>query len=153
AEMLVKEGDELTVEAYNRLRRLDIDTVKVFASYLTVDVRDEMDAVGRGERTTRRVLALEAVNPETGEVVADAGQALTDALMKKLRKNEINKVQVFVASGRAESMLIKNTLAKDPTKSEREALSQIYSLLRPGEAPNLETARVALERLFFSPKR
>ena len=32
-------------------------------------------------------------------------------------------------------------------------MSQIYSLLRPGDAPNLETARVALERLFFSPKR
>jgi DNA-directed RNA polymerase, beta subunit len=153
AEMLVKEGDELTPEVYNRLRRLDIDSVKVFASYLTVDVRDEMDAVERGERPTRRVVAVDAVNPETGEVVADVGQTLTDALMKKLRKNEINKVQVFVSSGRAESMLIKNTLAKDPTKSEREALSQIYSLLRPGEAPNLETARVALERLFFNPKR
>src|SRR5690606_26136191 len=84
AEMLVKEGDELTPEVYNRLRRLDIDSVKVFASYLTVDVRDEMDAVERGERPTRRVLALDAVNAETGEVVADAGQALTDTLMKKL---------------------------------------------------------------------
>ncbi|MDH4044128.1 MAG: DNA-directed RNA polymerase subunit beta, partial [Gemmatimonadota bacterium] len=39
------------------------------------------------------------------------------------------------------------------TSSEAEALEQIYSLLRPGEAPNLETARAALERLFFNPKR
>jgi len=58
-----------------------------------------------------------------------------------------------VASGRAESMLVRNTLAKDPTKSEDEALRQIYSLLRPGDAPNKETAKQALERLFFSPKR
>ncbi|MGH7633765.1 MAG: DNA-directed RNA polymerase subunit beta, partial [Gemmatimonadaceae bacterium] len=65
----------------------------------------------------------------------------------------VTRVQVFVSSGRAESTLIKNTLAKDPTHSEKEALQQIYSLLRPGEAPNLETARIALERLFFSPKR
>src|SRR2546425_10194396 len=49
--------------------------------------------------------------------------------------------------------LIKNTLLKDPTRSEAEALEQIYALLRPGEAPNLETARQALERLFFHPKR
>ena len=62
-------------------------------------------------------------------------------------------VQVFVASGRAESTLIKNTLAKDPTKAEEEALRQIYALLRPGDAPNRETAKQALERLFFSPKR
>src|SRR5918912_1491721 len=153
AEMVVKEGDELTPEVYNRLRRLEIDSVKVFASYMTIDLRDEMDAIERGERPVRRTLAIDVVDPETGEVVADAGQQLTDALIKKLRKADVTRVQVFVASGRAESTLIKNTLAKDPTHSEKEALQQIYSLLRPGEAPNLETARVALERLFFSPKR
>src|SRR5690242_19721217 len=153
AEMLVKEGDELTPEVYNRLRRLGIDGIKVFSSYMTIDIRDEMDAIERGERPTRRVLAIDVVDTDTGEAVAEAGQALTDTLLKKLRRQEIYKIQVFVASGRAESTLIKNTLAKDPTKSEKEALQQIYSLLRPGEAPNLETARVALERLFFSPKR
>src|SRR5438309_2923570 len=42
--MLVKEGDELTEEVYNRLRRQGIETVKVFASYMTIDLRDELDA-------------------------------------------------------------------------------------------------------------
>src|ERR671936_982244 len=79
--LLVKEGDELTEEVYNRLRRQRIDTVKVFASYTTVDLRDEVDAIERGERPTRRTLALDAVDPETGEVVADAGQQLSDAMM------------------------------------------------------------------------
>src|SRR6476661_6899815 len=151
--LLVKEGDELTEEVLNRLRRQKIDTVKVFASYMTVDIRDEIDAVERGERPTRRVLAVDVVDQESGEVIADAGQALTDTLMKKLRKADVTRVQVFVSSGRAESMLIKNTLAKDPTSDEKEALQQIYTLLRPGDAPNRETAKQALERLFFSPKR
>src|SRR6476659_2329369 len=153
AEMAVREGDELTEEVFNRLRRLNIDKVKVFASYTTIDLRDEVDAIERGERPTRRVIAVDAVEPESGEVIADVGDTLTDTLIRKLRKNEINKVQVFVTSGRAESMLIKNTLAKDPTHTDEEALKQIYSLLRPGDAPNRETARQALERLFFSPKR
>jgi len=153
SELLVKEGDELTEEVFNRLRRLNIDKVKVFASYTTIDLRDEVDAIERGERPTRRIIAVDAVEPETGEVIAEVGDNLTDTLIKKLRKNEINKVQVFVTSGRAESMLIKNTLAKDPTHTDEEALKQIYSLLRPGDAPNRETARQALERLFFSPKR
>src|ERR1700737_4146358 len=153
SELLVKEGDELTEEVFNRLRRLNIDKVKVFASYTTIDLRDEVDAIERGERPTRRVIAVDAVDPETGEVIAEVGDNLTDTLIKKLRKNDINKVQVFVTSGRAESMLIKNTLAKDPTHTDEEALKQIYSLLRPGDAPNRETARQALERLFFSPKR
>jgi DNA-directed RNA polymerase subunit beta len=153
AELVVREGDELTEEVYNRLRRLSIDKVKVFASYTTIDLRDEVDAIERGERPTRRVLALDAVDTDSGEVIGETGDALTDTLIRKLRKKEINKVQVFVPSGRAESMLIKNTLAKDPTHTEEEALKQIYSLLRPGDAPNRETARQALERLFFSPKR
>src|SRR5689334_12303151 len=153
AELVVREGDELTEEVYNRLRRLSIDKVKVFASYTTIDLRDEVDAIERGERPTRRVLAVDAVDTESGEVIGETGDALTDTLIRKLRKNEINKVQVFVPSGRAESMLIKNTIAKDPTHTEEEALKQIYSLLRPGDAPNRETAKQALERLFFSPKR
>ncbi|HZE07693.1 MAG TPA: DNA-directed RNA polymerase subunit beta, partial [Gemmatimonadaceae bacterium] len=153
SELLVKEGDELTEEVFNRLRRLNIDKVKVFASYTTIDLRDEVDAIERGERPVRRVVAVDAVDPDSGEVIADVGDTLTDTLIRKLRKNEINKVQVFVTSGRAESMLIKNTLAKDPTHTDEEALKQIYSLLRPGDAPNRETARQALERLFFSPKR
>src|SRR5215203_5483157 len=154
SELLVKEGDELTEEVFNRLRRLKIDKVKVFASYTMIDLRDEMDAIERGERAEgRRVLAVDVVDVNTGEVIAECGEKLTDTIIKRIRKAEINKVQVFVTSGRAESMLIKNTLAKDPTHAEEEALKQIYSLLRPGDAPNKETARQALERLFFSPKR
>src|SRR6184192_516126 len=153
AELLVREGDELTEEVYNRLRRLNIDKVKVFASYMTIDLRDEVDAIERGERPARRIVAVDAVAADYGEVIAETGDTLTDTMIRKLRKREINKVQVFVTSGRAESMLIKNTIAKDPTHTEEEALRQIYSLLRPGDAPNRETAKQALERLFFSPKR
>ena len=150
--MLVKEGDELTEEVFNRLRRQNIDTIKVFASHMKIDLRDEADAIERGERPVRRQLALDVVDSE-GEVVAEVGQNLTDTVIKKIRKANITKVSVFVASGRAESTLIKNTLAKDPTHSEKESLSQIYALLRPGDAPDATTAKQALERLFFSPKR
>ncbi len=153
AMLLVKEGDELTEEVYNRLRRQKIDKIKVFSSYQSVDLRDELDLFERGERPGARTLAQDVIEPATGEVIAEAGQTLNVTLVKRLRKAEVSKVSCFVASGRAESMLIKNTLIKDPTKSEDEALKQIYSLLRPGDAPNKETAKQALERLFFSPKR
>jgi DNA-directed RNA polymerase subunit beta len=153
AELLVREGDELTEEVLNRLVRQGLDKVKVFASYTQIDLRDEQDAIDRGEREVRRTLARDVVDADTGEVVAEKGAVLADAVIKRIRKADLTKVQVFVASGRAESTLIKNTLAKDPTKHEEEALKQIYALLRPGDAPNRETAKQALERLFFSPKR
>src|SRR6266567_4722212 len=96
SELVVKEGDELTEEVFNRLRRLDIDKVKVFASYTTIDLRDEIDAIERGERPARRIIAVDAVNPDSGEVIADVGDNLTDTMIRKLRKHDINKVQVFV---------------------------------------------------------
>src|SRR5450432_352553 len=65
AMMLVKEGDELTEEVFNRLRRQKVDVVKVFASYGAVDLRDELDAIERGERPHARVLAVDAIDPET----------------------------------------------------------------------------------------
>ncbi len=172
AELLVKEGDELTDEVYNRLRRQGVERVRVFASYTTVNVRDELDAFERGERPEPRVLSSDVTDVATGEVHAEAGEALTEELATTLRRADVTKVQVFVASGRAESTLIKNTLAKDPTDpaklddkerrkmgdtdreiGENVALKQIYGLLRPGDAPNAETAKQAIERLFFSPKR
>src|SRR5437667_257332 len=53
--LLVKEGDELTEEVFNRLRRQNISKVKVFASYMAIDLRDEQDAIERGERPVGRV--------------------------------------------------------------------------------------------------
>src|SRR3954464_14270686 len=78
--LLVKEGDELSEEVFNRLRRQGIDKVKVFASYQQVDLRDEVDAIERGERPVRRQLAVDVIDADSGEVIAESGQNLTDAV-------------------------------------------------------------------------
>jgi len=57
-----------------------------------------MDAIERGERPERRVIARDAVNTDSGEVIAECGDKLTDTLIKKLRKSEINKVQTDFAN-------------------------------------------------------
>jgi DNA-directed RNA polymerase subunit beta len=145
-------GDELTQERLNEMRHKGVKSVTVFAGYSTLDVREEEQPTSTRDRQNH-VLAFDAADPETGEVVAEAGGELTDALRKKLIKAGVHKVEVLLPAGRSESPLIKNTLAKDPTHSEAEALEQIYALLRPGDAPNLETARQQLQKLFFNPKR
>src|SRR5215510_12701000 len=146
-------GDELTLDKFNTFRRAGITKVKVFAGYTSYDLRDEAQPTSTRERQGPHILATDTADPETGEVLAEAGRELSDTLKKKLIKAGVHVVDVLLPAGRSESPLIKNTLLKDPTHSEAEALEQIYTLLRPGEAPNLETARQALERLFFHPKR
>jgi len=152
-EPLGRVGDELTLDKFNTFRRAGITKVKVFAGYTSYDLRDDAQPTSTRERSGPLILATDAADPETGEVLAEAGREVSDTMRKKLTKAGVHVVDVLLPAGRSESPLIKNTLLKDPTHSESEALEQIYTLLRPGEAPNLETARQALERLFFHPKR
>ena len=153
AEPLVKEGEELTQELYTMLRTSGTKKVRVYARYAQIDIRDDERPTTMRDRDERYVVAFDVPHPKTGEVVATAGKEISEALKKKLLKARAYKIDVLLPSARSESAIIKNTLAKDPTSSEKEALEQIYTLLRPGEAPNLATARAALERLFFNPKR
>jgi DNA-directed RNA polymerase subunit beta len=51
------------------------------------------------------------------------------------------------------SVYIANTLEKDPTTREEEALIEVFKKQRPGEPPTLENARNLLRALFFDPKR
>ena len=127
-----KEGDELTEEVFNRLRRQNVDVVKVFASYGAVDLRDELDAIERGERAHARVLAVDAVDPETGEVIGETGQALKEMLVKRLRKHGLHKAYCFVPSGRAESTLIKNTLAQGPDQERGRGAQADLRAAAPG---------------------
>ncbi len=152
-EPLARVGDELTLERFNAFRRAGISKVTVFTGYTKLDLRDEGQPTTTREQEGKHIIARDVADPETGEVIVEGGRELSDTMKKKLLKAGVLKVEVLLPPGMKESPLIKNTLVKDPTHAEAEALEQIYALLRPGEAPNLETARQALERLFFHPKR
>src|SRR6058998_1557298 len=51
------------------------------------------------------------------------------------------------------SIFIANTLEKDPSATEDEALIEVFKKQRPGEPPTLDNARNLLKALFFDPKR
>ena len=53
----------------------------------------------------------------------------------------------------ADYSIIYNTLQKDTSNSEKEAVEYIYRQLRNADPPDEETARGIIERLFFSDKR
>ena len=105
------------------------------------------------------VIAEEIVDAQTGEVLLEEGTELTEDAIRMLGRGGWEDILVYrsASEGRGgrpgESPIVKNTLRKDPTAGEEEALNAIYSLLRPGEAPNMATARAALDRVFFDPKR
>jgi DNA-directed RNA polymerase subunit beta len=151
---LAHRADEFSPDLMKQLMRGKVDAVWVYSSPARVPLRGRYeDLTNRRDWSQDPRLAADVVDPDTGEVLAEAGQEFDSKLFDALGKKGIRYVQVFAGGARGESPLIKNTLGKDPTHSEADALYAIYSLLRPGEAPNLDTARSAIERLFFNPKR
>ena len=93
------------------------------------------------------------VNSKTGEIIISGGEMFEEAHLEKLKNLEVSKVKIVAGDISKDSGVVFNTLQKDTTKSQEEALFKIYSLLRPGEPPSLEMAQGVLDRLFFVSKR
>lgn len=115
--------------------------------YDTTEIKADENAVGRN-------LADPLVDKETGEILYEAGSTIDEDVVSEMAARKIKKVSVVVSSeSHRDAPVIENALAKDPTHNTEEALYRIYNLLRPGDPPNVDTARQLLERLFFSVKR
>ncbi len=107
----------------------------------------------------------EIVDEDTGEVIEQriereivlpAQHELTEEDHEKLLEAEVYQIHLVRESTDGDDLdktTLLNTLKKDPTHSEKEALEYLYMQLRGTEAPDIETARGVLERLFFSDKR
>ena len=133
----------------------DRDIYELF--FDTVQVKLTKAKLESGSELEGSILAQEIVNDETGEILLDHGRELDSDALDRLKRADVKKIEIYhthtEGDSERQSPVVTRTLAKDPTRSEEEALYAIYSLLRPGEAPNVETAREALERVFFNPKR
>jgi len=102
-----------------------------------------------------RILAADVYSAETGEQIATAGQVVDPLLLETILDSATGDMSL-VGLGEVtlnEPSLILNTLRKDPTTNQVEALKRFYQLLRPGDPPNEEVAKVLFERLFFHEKR
>ena len=118
-----------------------------------------------GRKLAARVLNTwheDFVDEDTGEVVSiERNEIVLD------RDTEIDKdnVEEIIEAGvktvlihkeitqQGEYAIIHNTLQKDPTNSEKEAVEHIYRQLRNAEPPDEETARGIIDKLFFSDQR
>ena len=93
------------------------------------------------------------IDTETGEIFMEGGSELTQEAIDELKEAKIKSVEVINQNNNFHSMMLHNSMIKDPSKNTEEALSIVYQLLRSGEPPNLETAQKFIERIFFNPKK
>ncbi len=99
-----------------------------------------------------RVICGDVIDKKTGEIFINKDAVLTEDHIKAIKKSNIKKLRLLHQQGNEESIIAK-TISKDAVRSEEDALGAIYKQLRSGEAPDLETAKGLIERLFFNEKR
>jgi len=100
-----------------------------------------------------RVVAEDIVDPDTGEILLETNEEIVLEKIKDLSKAGVKSIKLFRIDNQQEADVLRNTLRRDSSTDEEDALSRIYALLRPGEPSRAETAREILTRLFFNPKR
>ena len=143
----------------------DKDIIDIFDLADEIKVTSENLEANKGRKLANNVLKTkfeDFIDEDTGEVTPverieiivkrgeilddDTIEAILDADEKSilLQKDEANS---------AEYSIIFNTLQKDPTNSEIEAVNYIYKQLRNSEPPDESTARDVIDKLFFSEKR
>ena len=118
------------------------------------DLVEEVPVSGAGAKASVGRLPIEdLINTETGELLIEKGEALTEDSLKALKASGVKSLNVLKVEGSLGAEVISNTLRKDAARSEADALEAIYKHLRSGDAPDLDTARSLIERMFFNPKR
>jgi DNA-directed RNA polymerase subunit beta len=95
----------------------------------------------------------EVVSIERNEVVLERDSILDAEAIEMISEMEVKSVFIQKEEVSGDFAIIYNTLNKDTSNSELEAVQHIYRQLRGADAPDNETARGIIDKLFFSDKR
>jgi DNA-directed RNA polymerase, beta subunit len=142
----------------------DRDILELFGMADEVKVEKKALAANIGRRLAARVLRSwtedfvdedtgEVVTIERNEVVLDRDNVLDEENASMIQDMGIDTIFLQKEEVSGDFSIIYNTLNKDTSNSELEAVQHIYRQLRGSDAPDDETARGIIEKLFFSDKR
>jgi DNA-directed RNA polymerase subunit beta len=142
----------------------DKDILELFgmADEVKVDKKSLQKYIGK--RLAARVLRTwvedfvdedtgEVVSIERNEIVLERDTVLDESNIEMIAEMDVKSVFVQKEEVSGDYAIIYNTLNKDTSNSELEAVQHIYRQLRGADAPDNETARGIIDKLFFSDKR
>ncbi len=97
-----------------------------------------------------RVIATNIVDPETGEVVAQANEEIGLDTLKKMRTANIKDFKTLYTNDLDRGPFMSLTLRADETADQNAARIAIYRMMRPGEPPTEDAVEALFNRLFYS---
>ncbi len=96
----------------------------------------------------------EVVSIERNEIILDRDTIIDKDNVEEIIDSNVKSILLHKEdNNQADYTIIHNTLQKDPTNSEKEAVEHIYRQLRNAEPPDEDTARGIIDKLFFSDQR
>ena len=123
----------------------DEDILKIFCGMEDVDISRKAQL----ENALTRVTAYDVIDPATDVLVLEKFSKINEAALNKLTSHNIKNIKLLIQPVQE----ILNTIQKDHTKNQQEALVDIFRRVRPGDPPTLESATLLFERMFFDNKR
>ena len=100
-----------------------------------------------------KVLSDNIIDKETGELLANANDEITEELLLRLVDSGVKKINTLFTNDLDHGAYISSTLRIDPSSSQLEAQVEIYRMMRPGEPPTKEAAQNLFKSLFFTADR
>jgi len=135
-DVIVEEGRRITARHIQTLEKSKVKQLLVPEEYL----------VGRS-------LAKDLVNTATGELLFECNTEITTEVIDSFVEAGITNIETLYTNELDRGPYLSETLRIDPTRTELEALVEIYRMMRPGEPPTKESAEGLFQNLFFSPDR
>jgi DNA-directed RNA polymerase subunit beta len=100
-----------------------------------------------------RVVAQIVVDVETGEILANANDEITDSLLAKLSEAGVENLKTLYINDLDRGAYISTTLRADETADQWAARVAIYRMMRPGEPPTEDAVESLFHGLFYSEER
>ena len=100
-----------------------------------------------------RTLGSSVIDKETGEVLANANEEITETVLGKLRNAGIDTVKTLYTNDLDQGAYISQTLRIDETTDQNAARVAIYRMMRPGEPPTEDAVETLFNGLFYSEER
>ena len=135
-DVIVEEGRRITARHIRTIEKSKVTQLAVPEEYL----------IGRS-------LAKDVVNTKTGELLFECNTEITTEVVDAFVEAGITNIETLYTNELDRGPYLSETLRIDPTRTELEALVEIYRMMRPGEPPTKESAEGLFQNLFFSPDR
>lgn len=143
-DIIVPGSGEVIVEQGRRITARHIKTMEKSNMAELIVPRDYL--VGK-------ILAKNIIDASTGELLAQANDAVTMELLDSMADKGIYHFDMIYTNDLDHGSYISDTIKIDPTSTQLEALVEIYRMMRPGEPPTKEAAEALFKNLFFTEER